>query len=90
VRQTSWEHDTFAAVLEKTQHKEYISSVPSREQRKGKRRKLLLNISRTSCEIVALRENFVERPESYSSFSAKSCIFLAHGLGYISPFPYTT
>jgi hypothetical protein len=33
-----------------------------------------------SCEIVALRENFVDRPESYDSFSAKSCIhvFLAH------------
>jgi hypothetical protein len=31
-----------------------------------------------SCEIVALRENFVDRPESYNSFSAKSCIFLAH------------
>jgi hypothetical protein len=42
-----------------------------------------------SCETVALRENFVDRPESYDSFSAKSCIFLAHALGYISPFPYT-
>jgi hypothetical protein len=31
----------------------------------------------------------VDRPESYHSFSAKSCVFLAHGLGYISPFPYT-
>jgi hypothetical protein len=43
-----------------------------------------------SCEIVALRENFVDRPESYDSFSAKSCVFLAHSLRYISPFPYTT
>jgi hypothetical protein len=31
-----------------------------------------------SCEIVAHRENFVDRPESYNSFSAKNCIFLAH------------
>jgi hypothetical protein len=31
-----------------------------------------------SCEIVALRENFIDRPESYDSYSAKSCIFLAH------------
>jgi hypothetical protein len=31
-----------------------------------------------SCEIVALRENFIDRPESYNSYSAKSCIFLAH------------
>jgi hypothetical protein len=47
-----------------------------------------------SCEIVALRENFIGRQESYDSYSAKSCILLAHekkahGLGYISPFPYT-
>jgi hypothetical protein len=42
-----------------------------------------------SCEIVALQEN-VDRPESYDSFSAKSCAFLAHGLALISPFPYTT
>jgi hypothetical protein len=42
-----------------------------------------------SCEFVALQENFVDRPESYDSFSAKSCIFLAHGLGYVSSFPYT-
>jgi hypothetical protein len=41
-----------------------------------------------SCEIEALRENFVDRSESYDSFSAKSCVFLAHGLGYISLFPY--
>jgi hypothetical protein len=34
-----------------------------------------------SCDIVALRENFVDRPESYDSFSAKSCVFHAHGLG---------
>jgi hypothetical protein len=32
-----------------------------------------------SSETVALRENFVDSPESYDSFSAKSCIFLAHG-----------
>jgi hypothetical protein len=38
---------------------------------------------------LALRENFVDRPESYDSFSAKSYVFLAHGLEYISPFPYT-
>jgi hypothetical protein len=31
-----------------------------------------------SCEILALRENFLDRPESYDSFSAKNCIFLAH------------
>ena len=44
----------------------------------------------TSCEIVALREMFVDRPESYDSVSAKNCIFHAHGLGYIFLFPYTT
>jgi hypothetical protein len=43
-----------------------------------------------SCEIVAHRENFVERPESYDSFSAKNCIFLVHSLGYIYPYPYIT
>jgi hypothetical protein len=31
-----------------------------------------------SCESVSLLENFVDRPESYDLFSAKSCIFLAH------------
>jgi hypothetical protein len=31
----------------------------------------------SSCEIVALRENFDDRSKSYNSFSAKSCIFLA-------------
>jgi hypothetical protein len=31
-----------------------------------------------SCEIVAHRENFVDRSESYDLFSAKNCIFLAH------------
>jgi hypothetical protein len=31
-----------------------------------------------SCEIIALQENFVDRPEGYDSSSAKSCIFLAH------------
>jgi hypothetical protein len=31
-----------------------------------------------SCEIVALQENFVDRPESYDLVYAKSCIFLAH------------
>jgi hypothetical protein len=35
---------------------------------------------KTSCDIVALQENFVDRPESYDLFSAKSCVFLAHGL----------
>jgi hypothetical protein len=34
-----------------------------------------------SCETVALRESFIDRPESYDSFSAKSCVFLAHVLG---------
>jgi hypothetical protein len=43
-----------------------------------------------SCKIVALRKNVVDRPKSYDLFSAKSCVFLAHSLGYISPFPYTT
>jgi hypothetical protein len=43
-----------------------------------------------SCEIVAHRENFVDRPESYDSFSAKICVFLAHSLGYIYPYPYIT
>ena len=43
-----------------------------------------------SGEIVALLENFVDRPKTYDSFSANSCVFLAHGLRYISPFPYTT
>jgi hypothetical protein len=42
-----------------------------------------------SCEIVALRKKSVDRPESYDSFSAKKCVFLAHGLGYMSAFPYT-
>ena len=32
----------------------------------------------SSCEIVALRKNFVDRPESYDSASAKNCTFLAH------------
>jgi hypothetical protein len=41
-------------------------------------------------KILALLENFVDRPESLDSFSAKSCVFLTHGLGYISPFQYTT
>jgi hypothetical protein len=42
-----------------------------------------------SCEIVALRENVDDRLQSYDSFSTKSwqCVFLAHGFGYISPFP---
>jgi hypothetical protein len=31
-----------------------------------------------SCEIVALQENFIDRPESYESFSTKSGVFLAH------------
>jgi hypothetical protein len=31
-----------------------------------------------SCEFIALRENFVDRPKSYDSFSAKSRIFLTH------------
>jgi hypothetical protein len=43
--------------------------------------------NRYSCEIVALREN-VDRLESYDSVSAKSCVFFAHDLGYISSFPY--
>jgi hypothetical protein len=40
-----------------------------------------------SCDIVALRENFVDRPESYDSFSAKSCVFLAHCLGVYFSIP---
>ena len=36
------------------------------------------NTMKASCEIVALQENFVYRPESYDSASAKNCIFLAH------------
>jgi hypothetical protein len=44
-----------------------------------------------SCEFVDLREYFVDRPESYDSFSAKTCARKnAHGLRYISSFPYTT
>jgi hypothetical protein len=31
-----------------------------------------------SCEIVVLRESFVDRPESYDLFNAKIFIFLAH------------
>jgi hypothetical protein len=31
-----------------------------------------------SCAIEALRENFVDRPESYYSFRGKGCIFLVH------------
>jgi hypothetical protein len=46
-------------------------------------------VSLGSCEIVALRENFVDSPESYDSFSAKLYISCArkkaHALGYISP-----
>jgi hypothetical protein len=42
-----------------------------------------------SCEIVALRKNVADRPESYDSFSAKSCVFLAHDLEHISSFPCT-
>jgi hypothetical protein len=38
----------------------------------------------SSCDIVALRENFVDRPESYDSFS---CVFLAHGLGVYFSIP---
>jgi hypothetical protein len=41
-----------------------------------------------SCEIVALRENFVDRPESYDSFSAKSCVFL-HTVWGIFLHPHT-
>jgi hypothetical protein len=40
-----------------------------------------------SCEIVALQENFVDRPESYDSFRAKSCLFLAYGLGVYFSIP---
>jgi hypothetical protein len=50
----------------------------------------LINYCWFSCEIVAFRENFADRSESYDSFCAKSYVFLAHSLGYISPFPYTT
>jgi hypothetical protein len=46
-----------------------------------------MNTSGTSCEIVALRKNFIDRPESYDSFSAKSCVFLAHGLGVYFSIP---
>ena len=40
-----------------------------------------------NCEIVALREIFVDGPEGYDLFSDKSCIFLAHGNGEIYPNP---
>jgi hypothetical protein len=42
--------------------------------------KLILSsiMTYSSCEIVALWKNIVDRPESYDLFSAKSCIFLAH------------
>jgi hypothetical protein len=40
-----------------------------------------------SCDIVALRENFVDRPESYDLFSGKSCVFFAHGLGVYFSIP---
>jgi hypothetical protein len=46
-----------------------------------------VNCPKFSCEIVALRENFIDRPESYNSFSAKSCVFLAHGLGVYFSIP---
>ena len=36
------------------------------------------SVETPSCEIVAHRENFIDRPESYDLFSAKKCIFLAH------------
>jgi hypothetical protein len=34
-------------------------------------------VKKSSCQIVAHRGNFVDRPESYDSFRAKNCIFLA-------------
>jgi hypothetical protein len=39
-------------------------------------RYLEITFPKPSCEIVALQENFVDRPESYDSFSAKSLYFL--------------
>jgi hypothetical protein len=65
-----------------------VTGVPPGERRPGQPKRTWSLTP--SCEIVALRENCVDRPESYDSFSAKSCVFLAQGLGYISPFPYTT
>jgi hypothetical protein len=48
----------------------------------------LINSSeQISCQTVALWENFVDRLESYDSFSAKSCEFLAHGLGVYFSIP---
>jgi hypothetical protein len=48
---------------------------------------ILVNTVNGSCDIVALRENFVDRPESYDSFSAQSCVFLANGLGVYFSIP---
>jgi hypothetical protein len=55
------------------------------------------NVWMLSCEVVALRENFVNRPESCGSLSTKICIpgdiscarKNTHGLGYIFLHPHT-
>jgi hypothetical protein len=39
-----------------------------------------INVWMLRCEVVALRENFVNRPESYDSFSAKS--YIPGGISY--------
>jgi hypothetical protein len=36
------------------------------------------NVWILGCEVVALRENFVDRPERYDSCSTKSYIFVMH------------
>jgi hypothetical protein len=46
-------------------------------------------LASTTCEILALREKFFDRPESYDSWCVKRCVLLVHDLEYISPFSYT-
>jgi hypothetical protein len=38
----------------------------------------MILLSSSSCEIIALQGNFVDRPENYDLVGTKSCIFLAH------------
>jgi hypothetical protein len=40
-----------------------------------------------SCDIVALRKILLTDRKSYDSFSAKSCVLLAHGLGVYFSIP---
>jgi hypothetical protein len=68
-------HRNANGLLEDLVSKDYIGIV----YKKGKHT--------LSCDIVALRENFIDRPESYDSFRAKSCVFLVHDLGVYFSIP---